>query len=57
MPVLFIELINQVLQLDSEIKKLAEELYEFKSIILMGRGYNYSTCLEGALVINIVGVC
>ena len=44
------DLINQVLKLDGEIKTLAQELYKQKSIIVMGRGHNYATCLEGALV-------
>ena len=44
------ELVKEVLKLDEEIKKLAEELYQHKSVIVMGRGFNYATCLEGALV-------
>jgi len=39
-----------VLALDKEIHSLAEELYQQKSLLIMGRGYNYATCLEGALV-------
>ena len=27
----------------------AQELYEKRSLLIMGRGYNYATCLEGAL--------
>ncbi|XP_072021587.1 glutamine--fructose-6-phosphate aminotransferase [isomerizing] 1-like isoform X2 [Amphiura filiformis] len=46
------ELIKEVLSLDGQIKKLAEELWEEKSILLMGRGFNYATCLEGALKIK-----
>ncbi|XP_071952117.1 glutamine--fructose-6-phosphate aminotransferase [isomerizing] 2-like isoform X2 [Antedon mediterranea] len=45
-------LIKEVLEMDEDIKKLAEELYEQKSILLMGRGFNYATCLEGALKIK-----
>ena len=26
-----------------------QELYEKRSLLIMGRGYNYATCLEGAL--------
>lgn len=44
------EQIKEVLQLDSQIKALAEELYTQKSLLVMGRGYNFATCLEGALV-------
>lgn len=36
--------------MDDEIQKLAVELYEQKSVLIMGRGYHYATCLEGALV-------
>lgn len=45
-----IDLIKEVLSLDNEIQKLAEELYQEKSVLIMGRGYHYATCLEGALV-------
>lgn len=45
-----IGLIKEVLSLDNEIQKLAEELYQEKSVLIMGRGYHYATCLEGALV-------
>ena len=44
------DLIKEILQQDDQIKKLAEELVEEKSILLMGRGFNFATCLEGALV-------
>ena len=42
--------IKQVLALDDEIKKLSQTLHKNKSLLVMGRGYNYATCLEGALV-------
>lgn len=42
--------IKEVLELDGTILELAKDLYEHKSLLIMGRGYNYSTCLEGALV-------
>lgn len=45
-----LDLIKEVLSLDDEIQKLAEELYQQKSVLIMGRGYHYATCLEGALV-------
>ena len=48
--VLFSELVQSVLKLEDEINSLAKELYQYKSIIVMGRGFNYATCLEGALV-------
>lgn len=44
------ELIKQVLKQDGEVLKLAQKLFEQKSLLVMGRGYNYATCLEGALV-------
>ena len=46
----FVDLIKEVLSLDDEIQKLATELYQQKSVLIMGRGYHYATCLEGALV-------
>lgn len=49
---ILLELSKAVLKLDGEIKQLAEELYQNKSILVMGRGSNYATCLEGALVRN-----
>ncbi|KAM4039596.1 glutamine--fructose-6-phosphate aminotransferase [isomerizing] 1 [Anomaloglossus baeobatrachus] len=44
--------IKDVLSLDDEIQKLAAELYQQKSVLIMGRGYHYATCLEGALKIK-----
>lgn len=43
-------MINKTLALDEHILKLAKTLHLKKSLIVMGRGYNYATCLEGALV-------
>lgn len=43
--------IKQVLKLDQKVLELAKELYNQKSLLIMGRGYNFATCLEGALVI------
>eukprot|EP00667_Euglena_gracilis_P004860 EG_transcript_4891 len=44
--------VEQVLALDPEIKKIAEELTHSRSMLVMGRGYQYGTCLEGALKIK-----
>lgn len=44
------EQIREVLAADKKVMKLAESLYQKKSLLVMGRGYNYATCLEGALV-------
>ncbi|XP_028315849.1 glutamine--fructose-6-phosphate aminotransferase [isomerizing] 2 [Gouania willdenowi] len=46
------ELIRKVLALDEKIKSIANELYEQRSLLVMGRGFNYATCLEGALKIK-----
>lgn len=42
--------IRKVLELDDKVLQLAEELYKYKSLLIMGRGFNFATCLEGALV-------
>ena len=42
--------IRHVLKLDSKVQELAKNLYQHKSLLIMGRGYNFATCLEGALV-------
>ena len=42
--------IKEVLAVDSTVAELAKELYVHKSMLVMGRGYNFATCLEGALV-------
>ena len=39
-----------MLQLDDQIQSLAHELYQQKSLLVMGRGFQFATCLEGALV-------
>ncbi|XGW31160.1 hypothetical protein V3C99_009819 [Haemonchus contortus] len=46
------ELIREVLTLDKEVLKIAEEIYKEKSLLIMGRGFNFATCLEGALKIK-----
>jgi glutamine---fructose-6-phosphate transaminase (isomerizing) len=51
--VIFTEQINDVLKSDTQIRALAQELYQHKSLLVMGRGYNYATCLEGALVSSV----
>lgn len=44
------EFIKKVLTLDDKIKDIANELYQQRSLLVMGRGFHYATCLEGALV-------
>ncbi|KTF81177.1 hypothetical protein cypCar_00026785 [Cyprinus carpio] len=51
------ELIKEVLALDDQIKSIADELHHQRSLLVMGRGYNYSTCLEGALGRPIILCC
>lgn len=51
-----IELIKKVLSLDDKIKAIANELYQQKSLLVMGRGFHYATCLEGALVSSIAKI-
>ncbi|KAM9835645.1 glutamine--fructose-6-phosphate aminotransferase [isomerizing] 2 isoform X1 [Syngnathus typhle] len=46
------DFIKKVLSLDEKIKIIAEELYQQRSLLVMGRGFNYATCLEGALKIK-----
>ncbi|KAH9421851.1 Glucosamine--fructose-6-phosphate aminotransferase 1, partial [Dermatophagoides pteronyssinus] len=46
------EQIKQVLNLDQQVLEMSKELYQQKSLLLMGRGWNYSTVLEGALKIK-----
>ncbi|XP_054708658.1 glutamine--fructose-6-phosphate aminotransferase [isomerizing] 2-like isoform X2 [Uloborus diversus] len=46
------EQIEEVLKLDSEVLKLSQMLYQQKSVLIMGRGYNHATCMEGALKIK-----
>ncbi|XP_078319825.1 glutamine--fructose-6-phosphate aminotransferase [isomerizing] 2-like isoform X10 [Crassostrea virginica] len=46
------EQIKNVLKTDEHVHTLAQELYQQKSLLVMGRGYNYATCLEGALKIK-----
>ncbi|TIC71057.1 isomerising glucosamine-fructose-6-phosphate aminotransferase [Wallemia mellicola] len=46
------EQIKKVLQSDETLTKLAAGMNDQRSLLLMGRGYQYSTCLEGALKIK-----
>ncbi|VDM77731.1 unnamed protein product, partial [Strongylus vulgaris] len=40
------DLIREVLQLDKEVLQIAQEIYKEKSLLIMGRGFNFATCLE-----------
>ncbi|CAD5218328.1 unnamed protein product [Bursaphelenchus okinawaensis] len=44
--------IKKILTLDAHIRSVAEKIYKEKSVLVMGRGYNFATCLEGALKIK-----
>ncbi|KAG8933874.1 glutamine--fructose-6-phosphate transaminase (isomerizing) [Tulasnella sp. 419] len=45
--------VNQILASDKLLQQLAKEtLINSKSLLIMGRGYQYATCLEGALKIK-----
>ncbi|XP_017848751.1 glutamine--fructose-6-phosphate aminotransferase [isomerizing] 2 isoform X2 [Drosophila busckii] len=46
------EQIREVLKLDNKVRELAKDLYQHKSLLIMGRGYNFATCLEGALKVK-----
>merc|ERR1711936_1158721 len=46
------ELIKEVLKEDQKVLSMAQQLYEQKSLLIMGRGYNFATCLEGALKVK-----
>ena len=41
-----------MLKEDQKIYKIAEKLHKAKSLLVMGRGFNYATCMEGALKIK-----
>merc|ERR1712212_817225 len=44
--------IRKVLELDEKVLNIAKELYEKRCLLIMGRGFNYATCLEGALKVK-----
>merc|ERR1719357_1621726 len=44
--------IKTVLAQDNKVSALARTMYQQKSLLVMGRGYSYATCLEGALKIK-----
>jgi glucosamine--fructose-6-phosphate aminotransferase (isomerizing) len=45
-------MIKAVLEQDKSLQQLGAEIFHNKSLLLMGRGYQYATCLEGALKIK-----
>jgi len=46
------EHIKEVLKLDEKIQEISKEIFEKKSLLVLGRGYNYATCMEGALKVK-----
>ncbi|VDK40298.1 unnamed protein product [Taenia asiatica] len=41
--------VDAILRKDDAIVKIAEDMVHARSILVLGRGYHYATCLEGAL--------
>merc|ERR1712106_850485 len=39
-------------KLDDKIQEISKEIFDKKSLLVLGRGYNYATCLEGALKVK-----
>ncbi|XP_058755586.1 glutamine--fructose-6-phosphate aminotransferase [isomerizing] 1-like [Vicia villosa] len=48
--------VREVLELDQEMKDLANLLIAEQSLLVFGRGYNYATALEGALKVKEVAL-
>jgi len=46
------DMIRRVLEQDAKVLEIAKELYEKRSLLIMGRGFNFATCLEGALKVK-----
>ncbi|XP_046667354.1 glutamine--fructose-6-phosphate aminotransferase [isomerizing] 2-like isoform X11 [Homalodisca vitripennis] len=46
------EQIREVLKNDEKVLDLAKDLYQQKSLLIMGRGYNFATCMEGSLKVK-----
>ena len=46
------EKITEVLKLDNEIKEIAKIYHERRSFLMMGRGFQFATVLEGALKVK-----
>src|SRR5690606_2361286 len=43
------ELVSETLAFDKQIRALAEQLYQYRDFLYLGRGINYPIALEGAL--------
>eukprot|EP00794_Sanderia_malayensis_P016880 gene16880-18585_t len=44
--------IQEVLNLKEQLEQYGKELYEKKSLLVMGRGFQFATCLEGAFKVK-----
>lgn len=44
------EQVDSILRKEDAIVEIAKDFVDAKSILVLGRGYNFATCLEGALV-------
>lgn len=51
-----IECIEEIMTLDDEVLEIAKRIYKENSLLVMGRGYNFATCLEGALKIKVFSI-
>jgi glucosamine--fructose-6-phosphate aminotransferase (isomerizing) len=46
------EHVKRVLETDQTVLELSKEMFHEKSLLIMGRGFNYATCMEGALKVK-----
>ena len=46
------KLLKEVLSQNDNILEIAKSLHEDKSLLILGRGYNFATCLEAALKVG-----
>eukprot|EP01117_Protostelium_nocturnum_P015364 TRINITY_DN5954_c0_g1_i1.p1 TRINITY_DN5954_c0_g1~~TRINITY_DN5954_c0_g1_i1.p1 ORF type:complete len:629 (+),score=170.43 TRINITY_DN5954_c0_g1_i1:226-2112(+) len=44
--------VKKALELDATVRSVAQTLHKHSSLLIMGRGYQYATCLEAALKIK-----
>ena len=49
--------IKAVLNTDKNILDLSQQLYHEKSLLIMGRGFNYATCMEGNIFSILFRLC
>lgn len=44
--------IRLILKQDKEVRRISNQIRDKKSLLIMGRGYNFATCMEGALKVK-----